>query len=81
MQLGISDKKINRMKAIKEGEVFTTDLRKILKVIIQKEFEQLPETLKKLEPKERLNILCKLMPFVFPKVEAVEPTDGETMVW
>lgn len=65
------------MKAIKEGEVFTTDLRKILKGIIQKEFEQLPETLKELEPKERLNILCKLMPFVFPKVEAVHPTDGE----
>jgi hypothetical protein len=69
------------MKAIKEGEVFTTDLRKILKVIIQKEFEQLPETLKELEPKERLNILCKLMPFVFPKVEAVQPTDGEPVVW
>ncbi len=69
------------MKAIKEGEIFTTDLRKILKAIIQKEFEQLPETLKELEPKERLNILCKLMPFVFPKVEAVHPTDGEPGTW
>ena len=69
------------MKAIKEGEVFTTDLRKILKEIMRKEFEQLPETLKELEPKERLNILCKLMPFVFPKVEAVQPTDGEPVVW
>lgn len=66
------------MKAIKEsGEIFTTDLRKTLKEIMRKEFEQLPETLKELEPKERLNILCKLMPFVFPKVEAVHPTDGE----
>jgi len=70
------------MKAIKEsGEIFTTDLRKTLKAIIQKEFEQLPETLKELETKERLNILCKLMPFVFPKVEAVHPTDGEPLSW
>jgi hypothetical protein len=70
------------MKAIKEnGEIFTTDLRKTLKAIMQKEFEQLPETLKELEPKERLNILCKLMPFVFPKVEAVSPTDGEPLTW
>jgi len=66
------------MKAIKEsGEIYTTDLRKTLKAMMQKEFEQLPETLKGLEPKDRLNILCKLMPFVFPKVEAVHPTDGE----
>ena len=53
------------------------NLRKTLKEIMRKEFEQLPETLKELEPKERLNILCKLMPLVFPKVEAVHPTDGE----
>ncbi|MEP6466165.1 MAG: hypothetical protein ABJB05_07650 [Parafilimonas sp.] len=66
------------MKATKEsGEIFTTDLRKTLKEIMRKEFEKLPQTLKELEPKERLNILCKLMPFVFPKVEAVHPTDGE----
>lgn len=70
------------MKAIKEsGEIYTTDLRRTLKVMMQKEFEQLPETLKELEPKERLNILCKLMPFVFPKVEAVHPTDGEPLTW
>lgn len=70
------------MKAIKEsGEIYTTDLRKTLKAMMQKEFEQLPQTLKELEPKERLTILCKLMPFVFPKVEAVHPTDGEPMVW
>ncbi len=70
------------MKATKEiAEIFTTDLRKTLKEIMQKEFEQLPETLKKLEPKERLNILCKLMPFAFPKIEAVHSTDGEPTVW
>jgi hypothetical protein len=70
------------MKAkIERREIFTSDLRKTLKAMMQKEFEELPETLKALEPKERLNILCKLMPFVFPKVEAVHPTDGEPLTW
>jgi hypothetical protein len=44
---------------------------------MQKELEQLPETLKGLEPVQRLNILCKLMPFVLPKVEAVSHEQGE----
>jgi len=60
-------------------QILTNDLRDKLKSIMQKEFEKLPETLEKLEPKERINILCKLMPFVFPKVEAVHPTQGEPM--
>jgi len=60
-------------------QILTNDLRDKLKSIMQKEFEKLPETLEALEPKERINILCKLMPFVFPKVEAVHPTHGEPM--
>ena len=44
---------------------------------MQKELEQLPETLKDLEPVQRLNILCKLIPYVLPKVEAVHSEKGE----
>jgi hypothetical protein len=62
-------------------QIFTNDLRETLKSIMQKEIEKLPETLENLEPKERLNILCKLMPFIFPKVEAVNPTEGEPAQW
>lgn len=70
------------MKAINESNaILTTDLRKTLKAMIQKEFEALPETLKELEPKERLNILCKLMPFVLPKVESVDSESGEPGYW
>ena len=58
-------------------QVLTTGLRDTLKIIMQKEIEKLPDTLEALEPKDRLNILCKLMPFVFPRVEAVRSTDGE----
>lgn len=57
------------------------DLRETLKSIMQKEIEKLPETLATLEPKERLNVICKLMPYVFPKVEAVHPREGEPITF
>jgi hypothetical protein len=52
------------------------NLREALKEIMQKEIEQLPETLKELKPAQRLNIICKLAPFVLPKVES-EPSESE----
>jgi len=58
-------------------QAITSDLRQILKAIMQKEIERLPETLDGLEPKERINIVCKLMPYVFPKVETVTHYQGE----
>jgi hypothetical protein len=61
--------------------ILTNDLRGKLKSIMQKEIERLPETLESLEPKERINILCKLLPYVFPKVEAVSPQEGEPIQW
>lgn len=60
-----------------KDQILTQNLREILKSIIQKEIETLPGLLEKLEPKERLNLICKLMPFVFPKVESVHQTQGE----
>jgi hypothetical protein len=53
------------------------NIRETLKDLMQKEIETMPETLKGLEPVQRLNILCKLIPFVLPKVESVHPTEGE----
>lgn len=58
-------------------QILTNGLRESLKNIMQKEIEKLPETLDALEPKERINIVCKLMPFVFPKVQPVHPKEGE----
>ena len=48
-----------------------------IKELMKKEFEQLPETFKKIDPIQRLNILCKLIPYVLPKVEAVHSEKGE----
>ena len=61
----------------KKEKVFTSDLRDVLKTIMQNEIEKLPETLEALEPKERVNAVCKLMPYVFPKVDTVHPTADE----
>lgn len=60
-------------------QVLTMGLREALKTIMQKEIEKLPETLEALDPKERLNVVCKLMPYVFPKVETVHPKEGEPL--
>ena len=60
-------------------QVLTMSLRETLKSIMQKEIEKLPETLEKLEAKERLNIVCKFMPYVFPKVETIHPKEGEPL--
>lgn len=63
------------------NEVLTTDLRKTLKAMFKKELEALPETLSKLEPEKRLNMLIKLMPYIMPKVEMVNPSQGEPSDW
>lgn len=49
----------------------TKELRAILKDIVYSELEQIPENLKNLPPKERIELLAKLLPYVLPKVEAV----------
>jgi hypothetical protein len=55
----------------------TGSIRDTLKEMVQKELEQLPDTLKELEPVQRLNIVCKLIPYVLPKVESVTHKLGE----
>lgn len=55
----------------------TGNIRETLKCLMQNELEKLPETLKELDPVQRLNILCKLMPYVLPKTESVKHTLGE----
>jgi len=50
---------------------FAKNIRETLKALIQKEIESLPTNLKSLEPDKRISILCKLIPFVLPKIESV----------
>ena len=55
----------------------TGNIRDTLKDLMQNELKQLPETLKELDPVQRLNILCKIMPYVLPKTESVKHNFGE----
>lgn len=68
---------IMKIESPKHDKPLTNNLRNTLKELIQNEMAQLPETLKQLDTKERLNVMCKLMPYVLPRTESVKHTFGE----
>ena len=47
-------------------------IRETLEEVMQREFEQLPETLKGLQPVQRLTLISKLAPYVLGKIENAE---------
>jgi hypothetical protein len=53
------------------------NIRETLKDLIQTELTTLPENLKSLELKDRLNILCKLVPYILPKIDSIHAEQGE----
>jgi hypothetical protein len=55
----------------------TKELRAALKNILHQEIELLPGHFNKLEPKDRLELLVKLLPFALPKVEPESYEIGE----
>ena len=57
--------------------VLTKEMRGILKGIIAKELQTLPETIEKLEPDKRTEVILKLLPYVLPKIEPVPMQTGE----
>lgn len=59
----------------------TKELRAALKNILAKELETIPKHLEKLEPKDRLEIIVKLMPYAMPKIETVSMDKGEPTSW
>ena len=61
----------------KKEKILTNDLRDVLKKVLKNELNKMPEQLETLEPRDRLNLVCKLMPYVFPKVETVCLKEGE----
>ena len=69
--------RLKNVNQIENQKPITGSIRDNLKELMQKEIERLPETLKELEAVQRLNILCKLIPYVLPKVESVSHTQGE----
>ena len=74
-QIEVYNKEINKQPEY--NKPLTGNIRETLKEMMKKEIESLPETLKELDPVQRLNILCKLIPYILPKVESVTHALGE----
>ena len=55
----------------------TKELRTVLKDVIYYELENIEERLDQLESKQRIEMIIKLMPYVFPKLESVSHTTNE----
>lgn len=55
----------------------TKELRSALKNVLYDEIEQIPHRLDELEAKDRLELLVKLMPYVFPKVNSIASASDE----
>ena len=61
--------------------LLTKELRTLLKDILYDELDKTQEYLEQIEPKERLEIIIKLMPYVFPKVQNTSHTTNEPLDW
>ena len=59
----------------------TRELRTILKDVLYQEMEQLEERLNDLDPKDRMQIILKLMPYIFPKVMDVQLTKDKPLAF
>ena len=57
----------------------TSELRKKLKHIVDDELQILQDNINELQPKERIDLLIKLLPYVMPKVQTVSARDGEPL--
>jgi hypothetical protein len=59
------------------NDIGMIDLRNELKSFVASELKNLPQSLKELDQKKRIDVLLKLMPFVFPKVHNVSYTTND----
>lgn len=59
----------------------TKELRTVLKDIVYRELETIELRLDELEPRERIELIIKIMPYVFPKVDSISHNTNEPMDW
>jgi hypothetical protein len=59
----------------------TKELRSVLKDLLYDEIEKLRERLDTLRPKERVELIIKLMPFILPKVNNISHKVNEPIDW
>lgn len=61
--------------------ILTSEMRAVLKHIMLKRLSKFEELLDQLPPKEQLEILIKLMPYVYPKLESISHKSNEPFEW
>ena len=61
--------------------VLTKELRTLLKNVLYNELESLEEKLDELEPRDRIELVIKLMPYVFPKMTNISHSANEPIDW
>ncbi|MEY4126768.1 MAG: hypothetical protein RL737_957 [Bacteroidota bacterium] len=59
----------------------TKELRTVLKDVVYRELESIELRLDELEPKERIELTIKLMPYVFPKLQTISHNTNEPLDW
>jgi len=59
----------------------TKELRSVLKDIVYRELETIELRLDELDPKERIELIIKLMPYVFPKLQSISHSANEPLDW
>lgn len=59
----------------------TKELRTVLKDVVYRELESIELRLDELDPKERIELTIKLMPYVFPKLQSISSTTNEPLDW
>jgi hypothetical protein len=58
--------------------ILTSSLRIDLETIMQAEIQKTLKLMELLEPKNIINTILKMMPYMFPRVESVSLTEGES---
>ena len=61
--------------------VLTKELRTLLKNVLYNELESLEEKLDELESRERIELVIKLMPYLFPKMTNISHSESEPIDW
>ena len=59
----------------------TKEIRIVLKDLIYKELDEIKERLDSLEPKQRIELVIKLIPYVLPKVDSISHSANEPLDW
>jgi len=60
----------------------TAAIRENLEIALKGEIEKIPELLSKLEPKDRLEAIARLLPYISPKLQAayLQEDTGPTVI-